>query len=97
MNYIFYLLLNLLACFFLFASIMGIPGNPDENNKMQKFILNLFGYLLNIGFGGIPILAGSAFFAFLFNYNMLGQIITYLNFTIGLSMILLMVFYYTKK
>ncbi len=93
-KYLVYLLLNLAACFFLFASVMGIPGNPDETNSKQKFILNLWGKLLTVGFKGIPILTGMAFLAFLFHYEETGKIFSYLNFAFGGSLMILVIMYY---
>jgi hypothetical protein len=97
LKYLLYLALNGAALFFLFASIMGIPGNPDPDNKKEQMILDLWGKLLIVAYKGIPILATIAFVAFLFHFENTGKIISYVNVTFGFSMIVLVAIYWKLK
>lgn len=92
-----YLFLHVLAFVCLFASIMGTPGNPDENDPWTKKTLKVANILLLIGWKGFPSLFVAALLAFFFRYDIIGKIICCFSFGIGLSLFFVMVLYYNRK
>lgn len=97
LKYLLYLILNGAALFFLFASIMGVPGNPDPHNKKEQRILDLWGKLLLVCYRGIPALAVASLTAFLFHYDRVGQIVSFLNIALGFSILVLIAVYWKIK
>lgn len=92
-----YLSFHLIGYLFLFISIMGIPGNPDEKKPGTKFLTKLGGILLLIAWKGIPVLLFASVVAFYFQYLFVGKICSFTSLLLGLGVFLTLIGIYTVQ
>ena len=96
-NILFYLSFNLIGYLFMFISIMGIPGNPDENKPGTKFLTKLGGILLSVAWKGIPVLLFASVVAFYFKYLLVGKICSITSLSLGLGVFLTIIGIYRTQ
>lgn len=96
-NILLYLSFNIIGYVFMFISIMGIPGNPDENKPGTKFLTKLGGILLSIAWKGIPVLLFASVVAFYFHYLLIGKLCSITSLSLGLGIFLTLIGLYMTQ
>ena len=92
-----YLCLHLIAFALAFMSIMGIPGNPDENKPFNKKLFKVWNVLILFAWKGLPSLFAAALLAFFFHYDTVAKIICCISFGIGLGLFSTVILYYSRQ
>jgi len=92
-----YLSFNVIGYVFMFISIMGIPGNPDENKPGTKLLTKVMGVLLVIAWKGIPFLLFASVVAFYFKYFLVGKFCSIISLSLGLGNFLTLVGIYRTQ
>lgn len=92
-----YLSFNAIGYLFLLASIMGIPGNLDEEKPGAKFLVKLADFLLLIAWKGMPVLVIVSIAAFYLKYPFVGKLSSILGLAIGLALFLTMIGIYKTQ
>jgi hypothetical protein len=78
-------------------SILGIPGNLDEEKSETKLLLKLINALIILGWYGIRFLALASIVAFYFKYDVIGKVCSILSLVIGSGTFLSMIILYWMR
>jgi hypothetical protein len=89
-----YLSLNVIGYLFMFISILGTPGNPDQERPGTKFLTKLIDFLLLLAWKGIPVLLIASVAAFYFQYPVAGKLCSVSGLLIGLALFVTMMAMY---
>jgi hypothetical protein len=92
-----YLSFNVIGYLFMFISIMGMPGMPDEEKPGAKLLIKLMGVLLPVAWKGIPFLLIASVVAFYFQYLLVGKICSIISMSLGLALFLMQVGLYRTQ
>jgi|GEM_PF-1696967 len=92
-----YLSFNLIGYLFMFISIMGTPGDLDQEKPGTKLLIKLMDILLPAAWKGIPILLFASVVAFYFHYLLIGKICATTSLLLGLGVFLTLIGIYALQ
>ena len=94
LNTLLYLSFHAIGFLFCMFSILGIPGNIDEERSETKLLLKLINALIILGWYGIRFLVLASVVAFYFEYDVIGKVCSIISLTVGAGALLSMIILY---
>jgi hypothetical protein len=92
-----YLSFNIIGYFFMFISVLGTPGNLNEEKPGTKRLIKLMGFLLPAAWKGMPVLLFASVAAFYFQYLLVGKLCAIISLLLGLGILLTMIAIYRTQ
>jgi hypothetical protein len=92
-----YISFNVIGYLFMFISIMGTPGNLDQEKSGTKWLIKVMDILLPVAWKGIPYLLIAAVAAFYFQYFFVGKLCSIISLSLGLGILLTMIGIYITQ
>lgn len=92
-----YISFNVIGYVFMFISVLGTPGNLDEDKPGTKLLIKLMGILLPVAWKGLPILLFASVVAFYFQYDLVGKLCSIISLLLGLGVFIAMVAIYRTQ
>ena len=92
-----YLSFNIIGYLFMFISVMGTPGNLNQEKRGTKLLLKLIDILLPVAWKGIPFLLLTSVAAFYFQYLFVGKLCSIISLLLGLGIFLTMIGIYSTQ
>ncbi|HEY8934665.1 MAG TPA: hypothetical protein VIM65_05570 [Cyclobacteriaceae bacterium] len=94
LNTLLYLSFHAIGFLFCMFSMLGVPGNLDEEKSETKLLLKLINALIILGWYGIRFLVLASIAAFYFEYDVIGKVCSIISLTIGAGAFLSMMTLY---
>lgn len=92
-----YLSFNALGFLFMLISILGIPGNLDQDKPGIKPLVKVMDILLPVAWKGMPVLLLASIAAFYFQFSVAGKLCSIVSLSIGLGLFLALVGIYMRS
>lgn len=81
----------------MFISVMGTPGNLNEDKPGTKLLVKIIGILLPVAWKGLPVLLFASVAAFYFHYDLVGKLCSIISLLLGLGVLLTMIGIYRTQ